>query len=52
MKMTTIIGIMSYVILIHYYSDMWFSANSENVQLYHGENKLMFKKMRMRSALY
>ena len=50
--MTTIIGIMSYVILIHHNSDMWFNVNSKNVQLYHGENKLMFKKMMMRSALY
>jgi hypothetical protein len=49
--MTTIIGIMSYVILIHHDSDMWFNANSKNVHLYHGENKLMFNEMMIRSAL-
>ena len=29
-----------------------FNANSENVHLYLGENKLIFNKMMMRSALY
>jgi hypothetical protein len=29
-----------------------FNANSANFQLYHGENKLIFKEMMMRSALY
>ena len=30
----------------------WVSANSAIVQLYHGENKLIFNEMMMRSALY
>jgi hypothetical protein len=29
-----------------------FNANSVIAQLYHGENKLIFKEMMMRSALY
>jgi hypothetical protein len=29
-----------------------FSANSANFQLYHGENKLIFNEMIMKSALY
>ena len=29
-----------------------FNANSANFQVYHGENKLIFNEMMMRSALY
>ena len=29
-----------------------FSANSAILQLYHGENKVIFNEMMMRSALY
>jgi len=29
-----------------------FSTNSTIIQLYHGENKLIFNEMMMRSALY
>jgi len=31
---------------------MLFNANSANCQLYHGENKLIFNEMMMRSTLY
>ena len=35
-------------------SDKWllFNANSAIFQLYHGENKLIFNEMMMRSALF
>jgi hypothetical protein len=32
--------------------DRGFNANSAIFQLYHGENKLIFSEMMMRSALY
>jgi hypothetical protein len=31
---------------------LWFNANSAIFQLYHGENKLIFNEMMMKSALY
>jgi len=33
-------------------SDCVFNAKLAIIQLYHGENKLIFKEMMMRSALY
>jgi hypothetical protein len=40
--------------LIRIYKSEWllFNANSAIFQLYHGENKLIFNEMMMRSALY
>jgi hypothetical protein len=46
-----------FVITVHLYKDtksewLLFNANSAIFQLYHGENKLIFNEMLMRSALY
>ena len=40
------------LILIAWVSDCVFNAKLAIFQLYHGENKLIFKEMMMRSALY
>ena len=41
-----------YMIVIWVSQWLLFNANSEIVQLYHGENKLIFNEMMMRSTLY
>ena len=40
------------VIIIEWVSDMKSNENSASFQLYHGENKLIFNEMMIRSALY
>ena len=43
----------SYKILTaHFIEWLLFNANSAISQLYHGENKLIFNEMMMKSALY
>ena len=49
---------MIYIVIIHLKGDNYryewllFNSNSAIFQLYHGDNKLIFKYMMMRSALY
>jgi hypothetical protein len=49
---------MTYIENYHYWVSEWvsewvlFNANSAIFQLYHGENKLIFNEMMMRSAVY
>ena len=41
------------IVIVHLQSEwLLFNANSANFQLYHGENKLIFNEMMMRSTLY
>ena len=39
-------------LLLRRVSDLLFKANSAIFQLYHGENKLIFNEMMMRSTLF
>ena len=47
-----------YIESVHIYHNIWvsewllFNTNSAIFQPYHGENKLIFNEMMMRSALY